>query len=143
MKVIYTESPEETKNLGKKIAKNLKKGDVLGFIGELGSGKTTLIKGIVKFLTNKEAISPSFVLIREYEGKIPVYHFDLYRLQDEKELETTGWQEYFDRGIILIEWAEKVKNYLPEKTIFIKISIEGRGKRKFTILTPESRKFKI
>ena len=143
MTVIYTESPEETKNLGKKIAKNLKKGDVLGFIGELGSGKTTLIKGIVKFLTNKEAISPSFVLIREYEGKIPVYHFDLYRLQDEKELETTGWQEYFDRGIILIEWAEKVKDYLPEKTIFVKISIEGRWKRKFTILTPESRKFKI
>ncbi|HDN97895.1 MAG: tRNA (adenosine(37)-N6)-threonylcarbamoyltransferase complex ATPase subunit type 1 TsaE [Candidatus Omnitrophota bacterium] len=140
---VYTWSPEETKILGEKIAKNLKKGDIVGFIGCLGSGKTTLIKGIVKFLTGKEAISPSFVIIREYEGKIPVYHFDLYRLNDEKELETIGWEDYLERGIILIEWAEKIKNCLPEKTIFVEISIEGRDKRKFTILTPESRKFKI
>lgn len=130
--VIVTYSSKETKNVGGKIANLLKKGDVVGFTGELGSGKTTMIKGIVKALTGCEATSPSFVLINEYPGKIPVFHFDLYRLSSKIEMDTVGWEEYLEKGIVLIEWADKVYDMLPEGTIFIDISIIN-GKRKIKI----------
>ena len=129
----FTNSPEETIRLGEKIAKFLKKGDIVGFTGDLGSGKTTMIKGIVKSLTGYEATSPSFVLINEYPGKIPVFHFDLYRLRCKIEMETTGWEDYLDKGILLIEWADRAYyGMLPEGTILINISIIN-DKRKITI----------
>lgn len=130
--VLLSKSPEETIKLGQRIASGIKKGDVIGFTGELGSGKTTMIKGIVKYLTGKEATSPSFVLINEYPGKIPVFHFDLYRLRCKIDMESIGWEEYLDKGLVLIEWADRIKDILPAKTIFVKIFIIN-GKRKITI----------
>jgi tRNA threonylcarbamoyladenosine biosynthesis protein TsaE len=130
--VFLSNSPEETKKIGKRIASTVKTGDVIAFSGELGSGKTTMIKGIVKHLTGKEATSPSFVLINEYPGKIPVFHFDLYRLKGKIDMANTGWEEYLDKGLVLIEWAERIKNSLPERTMFVDISIIN-GKRKITI----------
>ena len=134
MRGIYiSNSAKETEKIGEKFAEKLKKGDIIGFSGELGSGKTTFIKGIVKKLCNIPATSPSFVLINEYNGKIPVFHFDLYRLENEKEIETIGWEEYIGKGIILIEWAEKIKKFLPDNLILVKIEILGDNKRKIKI----------
>lgn len=139
--VIITKTPEETMKLGEKIAGELKKGDIIGFTGELGSGKTTMIKGVVRKLTRKEAVSPSFVLINEYAGEIPVFHFDLYRLKCKIELETIGWDEYPGKGVVLVEWAERIKDVLPAGTIFIRFSILN-GKRKIVISGMKRRKIK-
>ncbi|MCD6408198.1 tRNA (adenosine(37)-N6)-threonylcarbamoyltransferase complex ATPase subunit type 1 TsaE [bacterium] len=131
--IVFTATPEETIEIGKRFAEKLKKGDIVGFVGELGSGKTTMIKGIVKNFSEYEATSPSFVLINEYPGKTPVFHFDLYRIENIKEMETLGWEEYLDKGIVLIEWADKILEELPENTILVKISVEKNGKRKIEI----------
>ena len=100
--------------------------------GELGSGKTTMIKGIVKYLTGKEATSPSFVLINEYPGEIPVFHFDLYRLRCKIDMENIGWEEYLDKGLVLIEWADRMKDILPANATLVNISIVNE-KRKIVI----------
>lgn len=139
--IIFTKTPKETINLGKKIAGAVKKGDIIAFIGELGSGKTTMIKGIVRKLTGKDAVSPSFVLINEYAGEMPVFHFDLYRLKCKIELETIGWDEYPGKGVILVEWADRIKDVLPPETIFIRFSILD-GKRKIEISGMKRRKIK-
>ncbi|HPZ10679.1 MAG TPA: tRNA (adenosine(37)-N6)-threonylcarbamoyltransferase complex ATPase subunit type 1 TsaE [Candidatus Eremiobacteraeota bacterium] len=120
MKIIITNSPEETEILGQTIAGLLKKGDVVAFTGELGAGKTFLIKAICTELVVKEVVSsPTFTLIQEYRGRLPVYHFDLYRLK-ERDLFDLGYQEYFEGdGICLIEWADRAENLLPEDHIRI------------------------
>ena len=130
----YTNKPSETKKIGKNLAAKLERGDIVGFIGELGSGKTTMIKGMVKHLTGKEAVSPSFVIVNEYSGKIPVYHFDLYRFDNSKELNSIGWEDYLDKGIILIEWADRAQDFLPESIIIVNLSVEGKNKRKISII---------
>ncbi len=131
--IYYTKNSKETINLGKKIAKYLKLGDIIGFVGELGSGKTTMIKGIVRHFSSSDAYSPSFVIVNEYPGKIPVYHFDLYRIENFNELMDIGWNDYLGKGILLIEWAEKIKKNLPKNTIWVKINIIGENKRKIEI----------
>jgi len=133
MEIYFSKSAKETEKIGEKFSEKLKKGDIVGFSGELGSGKTTFIKGIVKKLCNLPVTSPSFVLINEYNGKIPVFHFDLYRLENENEIETTGWEEYIGKGIILIEWVEKIKKFLPDNLILVKIEILGDNRRKIKI----------
>jgi len=140
--VLFTKSPEETMKVGERIASSIKKGDVIGFTGELGSGKTTMIKGIVRHLTGREATSPSFVLINEYPGEISVFHFDLYRLKCKIEMERIGWEEYLDKGLVLIEWADKIKDLLPAKTIFVKFSIQN-GKRKVAVTGLKKLKIKL
>ena len=109
-----SKSPEETMLLGELLATALKGGDIISLTGELGAGKTVLIKGICKSLGVKENVSSSsFVLMRVLSGTLPVYHFDLYRLNDEEELRELGCDEYlFSDGISLIEWAEKLGGYL-------------------------------
>ncbi|MCS7180753.1 MAG: tRNA (adenosine(37)-N6)-threonylcarbamoyltransferase complex ATPase subunit type 1 TsaE [bacterium] len=129
----YSNNPKETMRIGKVIAKDLKKGDIVGFEGELGSGKTTMIKGIVKYFSKNYVFSPSFVLINEYKGKIPIFHFDLYRIKSFNELIDIGWYDYLNKGIILIEWANKVKKNLPENIIYVKIKILGDKKREILI----------
>jgi len=129
----YTKNSRETIKLGEKIAKNLNKGDIVAFTGELGSGKTTMIKGIVKHFSKANVSSPSFVIANEYSGKIPVYHFDLYRIKNFDELLNLGWNDYLDKGIILIEWAEKIKKNLTKNIIWIKINIVEMNKRKIEI----------
>jgi len=131
--IFYTKNPKETIKLGERIAKYLKKGDIVAFTGDLGSGKTTLIKGIVKHFSNEVVLSPSFVLVNEYEGDIPIFHFDLYRIDSFDEILDIGWNDYINKGIILIEWAEKIKKNLPKNTIWVKINIIGKNKRKIEI----------
>ncbi|MCS7250061.1 MAG: tRNA (adenosine(37)-N6)-threonylcarbamoyltransferase complex ATPase subunit type 1 TsaE [candidate division WOR-3 bacterium] len=132
---IKTYSEEETIEFGRQFAKRLKKGDVLAFYGELGSGKTTLIKGIVEGLSYKKPIkSPSFIIVAVYPSEIPIYHIDLYRLNNIKEIDNIGLLEYiYGDGISLIEWAEKIEELLPKKRINIKISIISEKEREIEI----------
>lgn len=119
-----TRSAKETINLGQKLAHGLKKGDVVSLSGPLGAGKTTIIQGIAKGLGIKNYItSPTFTLINEFKGRMPLYHIDLYRLNDVSQAEDIAIEEYFETdGVTVIEWAEKIKEILPNnvKKITIK-----------------------
>jgi tRNA threonylcarbamoyladenosine biosynthesis protein TsaE len=134
---ILTRGPAETIRLGRTLGELLRPGDVVALIGELGAGKTTLAKGIAAGAgveDEGEVTSPTFVLVNEYRGRYPVYHADLYRLQEAAEVEDLGWEEIvFGDGISLLEWAEKIPGILPEERIEIRISWVGPDERKFRI----------
>lgn len=132
---VITKNSKETRNLGRKIGASLLPGDVVALMGELGSGKTTLIQGLAEGLKVADFVtSPTFILIGEYSGKHPFIHVDLYRLEEEKDIEDLGILEYFDgRGIVAIEWAERMKDLLPENLIEIKIESLGETERRIRI----------
>jgi len=134
---MLTNSAEETMLIAEKLAKTLNPGDMIALSGDLGSGKTTFTKGIGKGLGVKDSRrinSPTFVLIKEYGGKIPLYHLDLYRLDALKEIENLAIEEYiYGTGVTVIEWAEKIKCLLPEKHILVKFKIKGDTKREVVI----------
>jgi tRNA threonylcarbamoyladenosine biosynthesis protein TsaE len=116
-----TNSAKETEQLGKILSQCLKQGSIIGLIGNLGAGKTVLIKGICKGLNVKENVgSPTFTLINEYKGKYPVSHIDCYREMNIKEWIELGINEYFySNGIVLVEWAEKIEEIMPKDAIYI------------------------
>ena len=125
---------KETFELGRKIGLTLKPKDVIALFGPLGAGKTTLTQGIAEGLGVKDYVtSPTFILINEYMGRIPLYHIDLYRLDDLSQVEDLGIVEYFDKdGVCIIEWAEKLKDLLPANAKTIKIDILSEDKRELT-----------
>lgn len=132
----HTTSAEETIELGKKIGSLLKKGDIIAMQGTLAAGKTTITKGIAQSLGVKEEItSPTFCLISEYEGKMPLYHMDVYRLEGGEDFINLGVEDLmYGNGVSLIEWSEKVMDELPKKTIILKIEpIEGKTERNITL----------
>ena len=130
---LISNSVKDTLNIGRVLAEILQKGDIVCLFGELGSGKTVLTRGIALGLGVKGAQvnSPSFVLIREYsQGKIPLYHFDLYRLKAPKDIMRMGYEEYlYDEGITVIEWADRLNYLLPEEFIKIELFLKSRLKR--------------
>jgi tRNA threonylcarbamoyladenosine biosynthesis protein TsaE len=130
-----TLGPEETKELGRTLAKGLKAGSVVALSGPLGSGKTVLVQGICSGLGVAELVtSPSFVIINEYPGKIKVYHFDLYRLENMEEFAKLGYEEYFyGNGITLIEWAEKINTFLPRERMEINLEILSENERRIVV----------
>ena len=112
-------SLEETATFGEKLAEELKAGDTLALVGDLGSGKTTLTKSIAKGLGVEETItSPTFAIVNEYHsGRVPLYHFDAYRLEGLEDAFNRGIEEYFYmNGVCVVEWAEKIQEILPENT---------------------------
>jgi tRNA threonylcarbamoyladenosine biosynthesis protein TsaE len=123
--VIYSSSEEETINIAKELGKLLKPGSIIGLNGELGAGKTVFVKGIARGLNTKgEPDSPTFVIMKKYEGRLPLYHFDLYRISSAEELEGIGYEDYFyGDGVTVVEWSERVKEVFPVKTIKIEITI--------------------
>ncbi|MEJ2348074.1 MAG: tRNA (adenosine(37)-N6)-threonylcarbamoyltransferase complex ATPase subunit type 1 TsaE [Patescibacteria group bacterium] len=133
---IITESAQETKDLGRKIAADLKGGETLALIGDLGSGKTTFVQGITEGLGIKgRTISPTFILMRRYTApKFDFYHIDLYRLEDnlEEEVKNLGLEDVWgdENNVVVIEWAEKIKDILPGGAISIKFKNLGGDKRK-------------
>ncbi|TET10534.1 MAG: tRNA (adenosine(37)-N6)-threonylcarbamoyltransferase complex ATPase subunit type 1 TsaE [Candidatus Atribacteria bacterium] len=139
---IITKSPEETKNLGKEVSKLAKPGDLLAFYGELGTGKTCFIQGIARGLKVKDYVtSPSFTIINEYQGKIPIYHFDLFRLDNAEEILELGYKEYFyGEGLTVIEWAEKIEQLLPKEYLGIKIKFKDRYQRTISFI-PQGDRF--
>ncbi|MEA1939724.1 MAG: tRNA (adenosine(37)-N6)-threonylcarbamoyltransferase complex ATPase subunit type 1 TsaE [Candidatus Caldatribacteriota bacterium] len=142
---IITKSPEETKKIGEKIAKLIKSGDILLFFGELGAGKTCFIQGIAEELKVKDYVtSPSFTIINEYQGKIPIYHFDLFRLNNFEEIVDLGYEEYFyGNGLTLVEWAEKLEKNLPVEYLKIIITFLDFQRRKLTFTSKGDRFVKL
>ena len=139
---IELDNLESTGSFGKKLGKILKKGDIVCLNGDLGAGKTTLTKSIGLGLGVEEYItSPTFTLINEYRGNLPVYHFDVYRLENVEEIDDLGFDEYFyGQGVSIIEWAERIDDFLPKEKIVLDIergsdenkriiTISGRGQR--------------
>ena len=137
-KILVSKSPLETQRIGKKLAARLEKGDVLALVGDLGSGKTVFTKGIAEGLGVKNAHyvnSPTFVIIKEYRGKLPLYHFDLYRLDHRTSLDEMNCEEYFySDGVTVIEWADKIRELLPKKYTEVRFSMAGENRRKIEIL---------
>lgn len=124
MNKIITTSPEETIEFAKKIGAVLKKGDVIAYKGGLGAGKTTFTRGLAMGVgLEDEVYSPTFALINEYAGDVNIYHFDMYRIENTDDLETTGFFDYpMEDSIFVIEWSENIIDALPENTIFIQIN---------------------
>lgn len=132
MKII-SRAVRDTIKLGRVVAKNLEKGDIICLFGGLGSGKTVLAKGIARGLGIAESrvVSPSFVLLRQHNsGKLPFYHFDLYRLKQPKDILGLGYEEYlYADGVSVIEWAERLKYLLPKHYLKIELSIKPDTQR--------------
>ena len=142
---IETHDPEETFEVGRTIGMNAKPGQIYTLTGDLGVGKTVFTQGVAAGLGITEPVnSPTFTIIQEYEdGRLPFYHFDVYRIGDLEEMEEIGYDDYFfGQGICLIEWAELIEEILPEKRIEVtiekdlekgfeyrKITIEERGEK--------------
>lgn len=130
---MISNSISETIKIGKAIARNLQKGDIICLSGQLGSGKTILVKGIACGLgiDQDKIISPTFVLIRQYaKAKIPFYHFDLYRLKSPEEILVLGYEEYFyAEAVTAIEWPERLKYLLPKECLKVKLLVKGERKR--------------
>lgn len=132
-------SPQETENLGRKLAESAKKGQIFCLDGDLGVGKTVFTKGFAIGLGVKEHItSPTFTIVNEYhDGKIPFYHFDVYRISCEEEMDDIGYEEYFfGEGICLIEWAELVKGLIPKDALWITLEkdyAKSEDYRKITV----------
>ncbi len=127
---IRTRNAGEMIAAGRDLAPTLHPGDVVALSGDLGAGKTHFSKGVVEGLGgNDEVTSPTFSLVHEYlSGRLPVFHFDFYRLESEGELLALGWDDYLDeRGVILAEWASKFPEILPSGTIRIEIAVEEDG----------------
>ncbi len=133
-----THSPEETQELGVRIGCQLSPGDVVALIGDLGAGKTCLTQGIARGAgvgEDQTVNSPSYILINEYAGKIPVYHIDLYRLQQLEDIVALGLEEYLGGdGICVIEWADRMGRLLPENHIQVKITGEDEFTRAIEVV---------
>ena len=131
-------SETDTFELGVKIGKEAKPGDVFTLLGDLGVGKTALTKGVAQGLEIMEPIcSPTFTIVQEYQGRLPFYHFDIYRIMDEDELFEIGWDEYVNgNGVCLVEWADQVPEAIPPEAIWLTIEKDlskGIAYRKITV----------
>lgn len=137
--IIETRTPEETFALGKKIGEHARPGQIYTLNGDLGVGKTVFTQGVAAGLGIFEPIcSPTFTIIQEYEsGRLPFYHFDVYRIGDIEEMEEIGYDDYFfGQGICLIEWAELIEEILPRERIRVRIEKnleEGFDYRRITV----------
>ena len=119
-----THSREETEALGARLANALAQGRVVAFTGDLGAGKTAFVSGMARALGVEERVtSPTFTIVNEYEGTLPLFHFDMYRLGDEEDLFDIGWEDYLSRGgVCAVEWSERVGGALPPETVRVTIS---------------------
>lgn len=138
--IIETRRPEETFALGEEIGRMARPGDVYTLIGDLGVGKTVFTQGLAKGLGIEEAISsPTFTIVQVYEeGRLPFYHFDVYRIGDIEEMDEIGFEDYvFGEGVSLIEWANLIEEILPQRRTQIQIEKDleqGFDYRKITIV---------
>lgn len=131
-----TASPEETIARGKEFASTLKAGDIVCLAGDLGAGKTHFVKGLAEGLgiPQNEVSSPTFALIAEHVGDLPLYHFDCYRMESPREALEIGAEEYFyGDGITVIEWPERIELLIPDYAIWVAIKAPDKKTRKFVI----------
>ncbi|RSD20745.1 tRNA (adenosine(37)-N6)-threonylcarbamoyltransferase complex ATPase subunit type 1 TsaE [Mesobacillus subterraneus] len=125
-----TEQPEQTRDFAKRLAEHLQAGDVIALEGDLGAGKTTFTKGLAEGLgITRNVNSPTFTIIKEYQGKLPLYHMDVYRVED--AFEDLGFDEYFEGvGVTVVEWAHLIEEQLPEELLLIQLYLEENGARR-------------
>jgi tRNA threonylcarbamoyladenosine biosynthesis protein TsaE len=133
---IVSNSAEQTRKIGMKLGKLAASGDVILLVGPLGAGKTCLTQGIAHGLGIPEyTASPTFVLVREYQGKLPLYHIDLYRLDKIEEVTQLGLDDYlYGNGVCVVEWADKGLSVLPEEHLIIEMQIVSPMKRKLSFM---------
>ena len=134
---ITTNHPDDTLGLGEELGKLLRPGDVVALFGDLGAGKTTLTKGIAAGMgVAADVHSPTFTLIHEHPGRVPLYHVDLYRLEREEEVADIGIEEYVHGdGVTVIEWADRMRSLLPEDRLDVTMRIVGDCRREMTFET--------
>jgi tRNA threonylcarbamoyladenosine biosynthesis protein TsaE len=132
---ITTRSPEETQQFGTRLGELARPGDVLLLVGKLGAGKTCLVQGIARGLGIKEyAASPSFVVVRELYGRLPLYHMDFYRLENLEEIADLGLDDYlYGQGVSVVEWAEKGLSLLPPEHLLIEMSYISDNERRLKL----------
>jgi tRNA threonylcarbamoyladenosine biosynthesis protein TsaE len=137
-KIIVIKNEEETKKFGRELSEKLSPGSIIALTGDLGTGKTALTKAIAEGLGVKEMItSPTFNIVRQYDsGRLPLYHFDVYRIGDVDEMYELGYEEYFfGEGVCVIEWADIIEEIIPEDAIRIEIEYgEKEGERIYRCL---------
>ena len=136
MQQFESSSVNETIRIGFEFGKQLQPGDVICLDGDLGAGKTHFVKGVASFfgIDPEKVSSPTYTLIHEYSGDLPVYHFDCYRLKQEQEALEIGAEEYFyGDGVCLVEWPKKIEGLIPEEAIWIEMSHLPEDKRKIII----------
>ena len=128
-------SVEDTLTFAADFAKKLKAGDVIAFKGGMGAGKTAFMRGLAAGLDLQgEVCSPTFAIVHQYLGAVPVYHFDMYRVTKPGDIESTGFFDFLDTPcIITVEWSENITNALPANTTFVEIKILGETTREITI----------
>ena len=138
-----THSPEETEKIGEALAKSLQPGTVLAYRGDLGAGKTAFTRGLARGLGCKETVtSPTYTIVNEYlGGRLPLFHFDMYRLASSDDLWDIGWEDYLEReGVCAVEWSENVADAM-ENAVTVTIEKLGENTRRITIegnLLPEA-----
>jgi len=133
--VYYTNSPEETESIGEQLASRLPPGTVIAFLGDLGAGKTAFTRGLARGLGAADRVtSPTYTIVNEYlGGKMPLFHFDMYRLGSSDELFDIGWEDYLERGgICAVEWSENVSDAM-EGALTVRIEKTGENTRKITL----------
>ena len=132
-----THNEIETEALGETLARRLGPGDVVAYRGDLGAGKTAFTRGLARGLGCPERVtSPTYTVVNEYEGRLPLFHFDLYRLEGEDALYDVGWEDYLDRGgVCAVEWSERAEAALPRETVWVSIRrcAESEDWRRITI----------
>ena len=138
-----TNSPAETEALGQRLAETLQPGDVIAYTGDLGAGKTAFTRGLARGLGITERItSPTFTIVNEYlGGRLPLFHFDMYRLGSSEELYEIGWEDYLARGgVCAVEWSENVADAMPDGTVYVTIQRDtgDENARKITITGGEA-----
>jgi tRNA threonylcarbamoyladenosine biosynthesis protein TsaE len=142
---LVSHSPEQTQEIGARIGELARAGDVFLLTGELGAGKTCLTQGIAQGLNIRDyVLSPSFVIMRELQGRLLLYHIDLFRLDNLEEIESLGLDDYlYGKGVCVIEWAEKGLELLPPEHLLIQISYLGDTKRHFHFKASSQRYLEI
>lgn len=135
MTKLISHSTEETENIGIRVAEKLSGNEIIALFGGLGMGKTAFTRGLASGLGVFDGVSsPTFALVNEYIGKCNIFHFDMYRVSSWEDLYSTGFFDYIERGILVIEWSENIEGALPENTIRISISAgENENERIFQI----------
>lgn len=134
MDKFISSSASETESIGKKLAQRLKGTEVIALFGGLGAGKTAFTRGLSAGLGFEDGVSsPTFALVHEYEGKFPIFHFDMYRVTRYDDLYSTGFFDYIGNGILVIEWSENIEAVLPDDAIRITIEPLSENEREITI----------
>ncbi|MDA8096776.1 MAG: tRNA (adenosine(37)-N6)-threonylcarbamoyltransferase complex ATPase subunit type 1 TsaE [Desulforudis sp.] len=128
---LTSNAPEDTREIGRDLGRLLQPGDIICLYGQLGAGKTALAQGVALGLGIEGPVtSPTFILINEYQGRLPLYHFDAYRLKGAADFALLGYEEYFyDEGVALVEWADRVTEVLPRERLDIEIKPDGEERR--------------